>query len=124
MAHSFVPWLPSGTVVNPLQNTPTRLSSIPDPVSESACRESDVPIDESSVAPGSMQTSSRELTRSQGELVRSSLENTDPATVRRRMAGKRTVIPPVLSALSDNVDSVSVPDSLPEAGILGGAGAF
>ena len=56
MAPSFVPLFPSGTVVDPLQNTPTRLSSIPDPVFESACRESDVPIDESSVAPGSMQT--------------------------------------------------------------------
>ena len=74
MAPSFVPLLPSGTVVDPLQHTPTRLSSIPDPVSESACRESDVAIDECSVAPGSMQTSPREMTRSQGELVRSSSE--------------------------------------------------
>ena len=69
MVPSFVPLLLSGTEVDPLQNTPTRLSSIPDPVSESACRESDVPIDESSVAPGSMQTSPQELTRSQCELV-------------------------------------------------------
>ena len=34
MVPSFVPLLPSGTVVDPLQNTPTRLPSIPDPVSE------------------------------------------------------------------------------------------
>ena len=60
-----------------------------------------------------MQTSPRELTRSQGDLVRSSLENAGPATVIRRLAGKRTTIPPVLLAFSDNVDSVSVPDSLP-----------
>ena len=37
------------------------LPSIPDRVSESVFRESDVHIDESSVAPGSMQTSSRDL---------------------------------------------------------------
>ena len=90
---------------------------IPDPVSESAGRESDVQVDESSVAPGSMQTSPRDLTRNQGELVRSSLENADPATVRRRIVGKRTIIPPVPSASSANVDSVRVPDSLPEAGM-------
>ena len=104
-------------MVNPLQNTPTHLSSIPDPVSESVFRESDVPIDESSVAPGSMQTS-RDLTRSQGELVRSSVANADPAIVRRRIAGKRTIVPPVPLALSDNVDSLSVPASLRKAGML------
>ena len=43
MAPSFVLVLPSGTVVDPLHNTPTSLSSIPDPISESACRASDVP---------------------------------------------------------------------------------
>ena len=37
--------------------------------------------------------------------------------MRRRVAGKRTTIPPVPLAFSDNVDSVSVPDSLPEAGM-------
>ena len=72
-APSCVPLLPSGIVVDPLQNTPTRLPSRPDPVSEPVRRDSDVPIDESSVAPGSMQTSPRDLTRSQGELVRSFL---------------------------------------------------
>ena len=111
-----VPLLPFGTVVDPLHNTPTRLPSRPDPVPEPACRESDVPVDESSVAPGSMQISPRELTRSQGELVRSSLENADPTTVSRRNVEKRTIIPPVPLALSDNVDSGSVPDGLPEAG--------
>ena len=90
---------------------------IPDPVSESARRESHVPVVESSVAPGSMQTSPRDLTRNQGELVRSSLENADPATVRRRIVGKRTIIPPLPSASSANVDSRSVPDSFPEAGM-------
>ena len=60
MAPSFVALLPSGTVVDPLQNTPTCLPSGADPVSEPACRGSDVPIDESSVAPGSMQISPRE----------------------------------------------------------------
>ena len=105
MAPSFAPLLPSGTVVDPLHNTPTRLPSRPDPVPEPACRESDVPVDESSVTPGSMQISPRELTRSQGELVRSSLENADPTTVSRRNVEKRTIIPPVPLALSDNVDS-------------------
>ena len=85
MAPSFVPLLPSGTVADPLQNTPTRLPSRSDPVSEPVRRDSDVPIDESSVAPGSMQMSPRDLTRSQGELVRSSLENHNPTTVRRRI---------------------------------------
>ena len=117
VAPSFAPLLPSGAVVGPLQNTSTCLPYIPDPVSESACRESDVPIDESSVAPGSMQTPPRELTRSQSELGRSFLENADPANVRRRKDGKRTNIPPVPFALSDNVDSVSVPESLNEAGL-------
>ena len=116
MAPSFVPLLPAGTVVDPLQNSPTRLPARQDSVSEPACRESDVPFDESSVAPGSMQISARELTRSQGELVRSSLENADPTTVRRRIVGNRT-IPRVPLALSDNVDSGSVPDRLPEAGM-------
>ena len=117
MAPSFVSLQPSGTVVDPLQNAPTRLSSMPDPVSVSVSRESDVPIGESSVAPGSMQTSSRDLTRSQDELVRNSLENADLATVRRRIGGKRT-IPTAPFALSDNVDSVSVLDSTPGSGAL------
>ena len=46
------------------------------------------------------------------------MENADPATVRRRVGGKRT-IPTVPFALSDNVDSVSVLDSAPEAGMPG-----
>ena len=114
MAPSFVPLLPSGTMVDLLQNTTTLCHPYQIPVSESACRESDVPTDESSVAPGSMQTSPQEFTRSQGELVRSSLENADPATVRRRIAGKRTTISPAPLVLSDTVDSESVPESLNE----------
>ena len=51
-------------------------------------------------------------------MVRGSLENEDPATMRRRVGGKRT-IPTVPFALSDNVDSVSVLDSTPEAGMPG-----
>ena len=88
MAPSFVPLFPSGTVVAPSQNTSTRLSSIPNPVSVSAGRESDVQTGESSLTPGSIQISPRELTRSQGELARSSLENADPVTERRRIVGK------------------------------------
>ena len=117
MAPSFVPLLPSDIVVDPLQNTPTRLPSRPDPVPEPVRRDSDVPIDESFVAPGSMQISPRDLTRSQGELVRSSLENPNSTTVRRRIVGKRTVITPEPLALSDNVDSRSVPVSSPESGM-------
>ena len=64
-----------------------------------------------------MQISPRELTRSQGELVRSSLANADPTTVSGRIAGKRTISPPVPLAISDNVDSGSVPGSHPEAGM-------
>ena len=64
-----------------------------------------------------MQISPRDLTRSQGELVRSSLEHPNPTTVRRRNVGKRTVILPEPVALSDNVASRNVPDSLPEAGM-------
>ena len=71
-APSLVPLFPSGTVVTPSQNTSTRLSSIPNPVSASSGRESDVQIDESSSTPGSIQISPRELTRNQGELARSS----------------------------------------------------
>ena len=112
-----VPRLPSGIVVDPSQNTSTRWPSKSVLVIEPVRRDSDVPIDDSSVAPGSMQISPRELTRSQGELVRSFVENADPTTVRRRIVGKRTIIPLVLLALSDNVDSVSVPDCLPVAGL-------
>ena len=50
-------------------------------------------------------------------MVRSFLEHADPTTVRRRIVGKRTIIPLVPWASSDNVDSVSVPDSLPEGGM-------
>ena len=54
MAPSFVLLFPSGA----------RLSSIPNPVSASAGRESDVQVDESSLTPDSIQISTRELTRS------------------------------------------------------------
>ena len=80
MTPSFVPLFPFGTVVAPSQNTSARLLSIPNPVSASSGRESDVQIDESSLAPGSIQISPRELTRSQGELARSSLDNADAVT--------------------------------------------
>ena len=91
--------------------------SITNPVSASAGRESNVQVGESSLTPGSIQISPRELTRSQGELARSSLENADAVTERRRIVGKRTIISPAPLALSDNVDSASVPDSLHEAGL-------
>ena len=71
---------------------------------------------ESSLTPGSKQISPRELTRSQGELARSSLENADPVIERRRVVGKRTTISRAPLVLSDNVDSASVPESLNEAG--------
>ena len=115
MAPSFVPLFPSGTVVAPSQNTSTRLSSIPNPVSASAGRESDVQVDESSLTPGSIQISPRELTRSQGELARSSMENAHPVTERFRIVGKRTITSTAPLAFPDNVDSASVPESLPEA---------
>ena len=41
----------------------------------------------------------------------------NPTTVRRRIVGKRTVISPEPLALSDNVDSQSVPDSFPKVGM-------
>ena len=116
MAPSFVPLFPSGTVVAPSQNTSARLSSIPNPVSASSCRESDVQIDESSSTPGSKQISPRELTRNQGEFARSSLENADTVTERRRIVEKRTIISPAPLALSDDVYSASVTESLNEAG--------
>ena len=90
MAPPDVPLFPSGTVVAPLQNTSARLSSIPNPVSASSVRESDVQTGESSLTHGSIQISPRELTRSQGELAPSSLENADPVIARRRIVGKRT----------------------------------
>ena len=70
------------------------LPSRSDPVSEPVCREADVPIDESHVAPGSMQISPRDLALGQGESLRSSLEKSNPTTVRRRIVGKRTVSSP------------------------------
>ena len=112
-----VPLFPSGTVVAPSQNTPARVSSIPNPDSASSVRESDVQTGESSLTPGSIQISPRDLTRSQGELARSSLENADPVIARRRIVGKRTTISPAPLVLSDNVDSASVPESLNEAGL-------
>ena len=44
MASSLVPLFPSATVVAPSKNTPARLSPIPNPVSASAGRESDVQV--------------------------------------------------------------------------------
>ena len=72
---------------------------------------------ESSLTPGSIQISPRELTRSQGELPRSSLENAVPVIARRRTVGKRTTISPAPLVLSDNVDPASDPESLNEAGL-------
>ena len=116
MAPSFVPLLPSGIVVDPSQNTATQLPSRSVPVIEPIRRDSDVPIDESSVAPGPMQISPR-LSRNQGELVRSSLESSNPTAVRRRIVGKRTVISSEPLALSVDVDSRSVPDNCPEGAV-------
>ena len=90
---SFVPLLPSGKFVAPSQYNITRLPSRSVPL-EPVRRVSDVPIDESSVVPGSMRFSPRDLTRSQAELVRSSLESPNPTAVRRRIVGKRTVVSP------------------------------
>ena len=115
MAPPDVPLFPSGTVVTQLQNTSARLSSIPNPVSASSVRKSDVQIGESSLTPGSIQISPRDLARCQGDLARSSLENSDTVTERRRIVGKRTIISPSPLALSDNVDS-QVFLSLNEAG--------
>ena len=95
-------------------NTSPRLSSIRNPVSASSGRESDVQIDESSLTPGSIQISPRELTRSQGGLARSS---GNCRYCNRRIVGKRTIISPAPFALPDNVDSASVPESLDEAGL-------
>ena len=69
MAPPDVQLFPSGTVVTQLQNTSARLSSIPNPVSASSVRDSDVETGESSLTPGSVQISPRELTHSQGELA-------------------------------------------------------
>ena len=60
-----------------------------------------------------MQISPRDLTRSQGKWVRSSLGITDPTAVRRRIVGKN----PEPLALYGCVDSGSVPDSFPESGM-------
>ena len=76
------------TVVTQLQNTSARLSSIPNPVSASSVRESDVQTGESSLTPGSIQISPRDLARSQSEFARSSLENADTVPERRRIVGK------------------------------------
>ena len=51
MAPPDVPVFPSGAVVTQLQNTSARLSSIPNPVSASSVRESDVQIGEYSLTP-------------------------------------------------------------------------
>ena len=63
-----------------------------DPVSASVSRDFDVPVGESPVLSVTMETSPRELTRSQSELVRGALQIVDPMTVRRRVIGKRTII--------------------------------
>ena len=117
MAPSSVPLLPSDLVVAPIQNTPTRLPSRSDTVPEPVLRDSDVPVDESSVVPGSMQISPRELTRSQGELVRSSFGKPHPDNCETPNCWKTDIIFPVPLALSDNVDSRSVPDTSPEVGM-------
>ena len=72
-----------------------------------------------SVAPGSMQISPCELTRSQGELVRSSFgkcrsDNCETPNCWKTEHHSSCTFGFVRS---DNVDSGSVPDSLPEAGL-------
>ena len=91
MAPSFVPLSPSGAVVDPLQNTchPDQILFLNLSVVKLMYQ-----LTESSVAPGSMQISPRDLALGQGESVRSSLENSNPTTVRRRIVGKRTVSSP------------------------------
>ena len=74
-------------------------------------------LDEPSLTLGSILISPRELTSSQGELARSSLENADTVTERRRIVGKRTIISPAPLVLPGNVDSASVLESLNEAGL-------
>ena len=97
---------PSGTVVAPSQNTPARMSSIPNTVSASAGSESDVQTGESSLTLGSIQNSPRDLTRNQGKLARSSQECSDPVIERTVvLLEKRTIISPAPLVLSDNVDS-------------------
>ena len=75
-----------------LHGTVVTQSSTPNLFSASSVRESDVQTGGSSLTPDSIQISPRELTRSQGELVRISLKNVDPAIVSRRIVGKRTAI--------------------------------
>ena len=58
------------------------------------------------------------MTRSQIELVRSSLEDANSANMRRRIGRKRTVIPPQHLALPATVDPVNLPEivqRIPEA---------
>ena len=50
-------------------------------------------------------------------MARSSLENADPVTGRRRIVEKRTITSLAPLVLPDNVDSASGPESLPEAGL-------
>ena len=50
------------------------------------------------------------------QAMRSSLESPNPTAVRRRIVGKTVILPEPL-ALSDEVDSRSVPDNCPEAGM-------
>ena len=107
----------SWTKRRPVDQLTNKRSSIPNPVCASAGRQSEVQVGESFLTPGSIQMSPRELTRSQGELARGSLENADPVTERRRIVGKRTIISPAPWASPDNVDSASLVESLNEAGL-------
>ena len=61
--------------------------------------------------------SPRDLTRSQDESARSSLEHADTVIERRRLVGKRTIISPAPLVFSDNVDSAGVSESLNEDGL-------
>ena len=81
-------------MVNPFRNTSSQISPTPGPVPGSGSVEFDAPAGESPVVLVTMETSPRKLTRSQGELVRGAWQHVDPMTVRRRVVGKRTIIPP------------------------------
>ena len=64
------------------------------------------------MVPVSVETSPRELTCSPGELVRSTLQNADPVTSRRRVVGRRTIIPLEPFASPDTVDPVKLDENI------------
>ena len=113
--HSAAPSARPGTVVNPMRNTCSQISragSGQDLVPVSGSREFVTPVGDSPVVPVKVETSPRELTRSQGDFSEFTAKCGSS-----RVVGKRAIIPPGPLALPDTVDLVNLDEDIKDVEI-------